>query len=112
MTTANALRWILRRFGFWRRLEKIDTGPSTYDRYGFRVPAVIVSPFAKPNFVASRTYDHTSILKLIERKWNLPPLTRRDALAVDPLEALSLETQPAFLEPPVLPAPARPWMVP
>jgi len=112
LTTANALRWILRRFGFWRRLEKIDTGPSTYDRYGFRVPAVIVSPFSKPNFVASRTYDHTSILKLIERKWNLPPLTRRDALAVDPLEALSLETQPAFLEPPVLPAPARPWMVP
>ena len=55
LTTANALRWILRRFGFWRRLEKIDTGPSTYDRYGFRVPAVIVSPFSKPNFVYSRT---------------------------------------------------------
>jgi phospholipase C len=37
-----------------------------YDRYGFRVPAVIVSPFAKPGFVSSMVYDHTSALKPIE----------------------------------------------
>ncbi len=42
-----------------------------YDRYGFRVPTVIVSPFAKRNYVSHQVHDHTSILKLIETKWNL-----------------------------------------
>jgi phospholipase C len=50
------------------------------------VPAVIVSPYAKPGYVSGQVYDHTSILKIIERKWNLPPLTRRDAAAAVPLD--------------------------
>ncbi len=63
------------------RLKKaLDDGPRDYDRYGFRVPAVIVSPYARPDYVPARL-DHTSVLKLIEEKWNLPPLTRRDAAA-------------------------------
>jgi phospholipase C len=53
--------------------------------------------------------DHTSVLKLIEQKWNLPPLTNRDAAAASPLDALDLASPPAFLTPPTLPAPARPW---
>ena len=77
----------------------------TYDRYGFRVPAVIVSPYARPDFVLHDVLDHTSVLKLIEEKWNLPPLTRRDAAAVSPLGALDLDAPPAFLTPPELPEP-------
>jgi phospholipase C len=73
------------------------------------VPAVIVSPYARPGYVIDEVHDHTSVLKLIERKWNLPPLTRRDAAAVDPLAALDLDGPPRFLVPPPLPAPARPW---
>jgi phospholipase C len=92
-----------------KELEAIDTGTHTYDRYGLRVPAVIVSPYARRDCVTSQVYDHTSILKLIERKWNLPPLTHRDAAASDPLEALDLENPPAFLVPPTLAAPAQPW---
>jgi phospholipase C len=80
-----------------------------YDRYGFRVPAVIVSPYAKRDFVSSTIYDHTSVLKLIEEKWNLPSLTRRDAAATAPWDMLDFDSQPAFLEPPDLPAPARAW---
>jgi phospholipase C len=49
------------------------------DRYGFRVPAVIVSPGARPNYVSHHVHDHTSFLKLIETKWNLPALTYSDA---------------------------------
>ena len=86
-------------------LENKDSGPATYDRYGFRVPAVIVSPYARPGFVLSEVLDHTSVLKLIEEKWNLPPLTRRDAAATSPLAALDLDAEPAFLKPPDLPAP-------
>jgi phospholipase C len=86
-------------------LKNADAGPRTYDRYGFRVPAVIVSPYARPDFVLSDVLDHTSVLKLIEEKWNLPPLTRRDAAASSPLAALDLDAPPAFRTPPSLPAP-------
>jgi phospholipase C len=87
------------------RLENADDGPVTYDRYGFRVPAVIVSPYARPDFVLHDVLDHTSVLKLIEEKWNLPPLTHRDAAAVSPLGALDLSGPAAFRTPPELPAP-------
>jgi phospholipase C len=86
-----------------KALENADDGPVTFERYGFRVPAVIVSPYARPDFVLSDVLDHTSVLKLIEEKWNLPPLTHRDAAAVSPLGALDLTAPPAFLKPPLLP---------
>jgi phospholipase C len=85
-------------------LTNADSGPTTYDRLGFRVPAVIVSPYARPDFVLHDVLDHTSVLKLVEEKWNLPPLTRRDAMAASPLAALDLQSDPAFGVPPVLPA--------
>ena len=103
------LAWLLNLTGYGKRIEAIDAGTTAYDRLGFRVPAVIVSPYAKPEYVTSTVYDHTSILKLIERKWNLPPLTRRDAAANDPLDALDFQSPPRFLTAPSLPRPARPW---
>jgi phospholipase C len=46
---------------------------------GFRVPTVIASPFTQgANKVDSTVYDHTAILKLIEWRWGLAPLTLRD----------------------------------
>ena len=103
------LRMLLRYAGYAQQIAAIDTGPSSYDRLGFRVPAVIVSPYAKTDHVTETVYDHTSILKLIERKWNLPPLTKRDAAATDPLDALDFDKPPPFLDPPTLPEPAREW---
>jgi phospholipase C len=80
--------------------------PGAYDRYGFRVPAVIVSPYARRRYVSHVVHDHTSVLKLIETKWNLPAITYRDANADDLLDSLDLRAPPAFLEPPQLPASA------
>ena len=91
---------------YLKKVEDQDVGPGTYDRYGFRVPAVIVSPYARPGYVTSTVYDHTSILKLVQQKFNLPSLTRRDAAAESPLDALDLDGEPAFRKPPDLPAPA------
>ena len=54
------------------------------DRYGFRVPMVVVSPFAKRHFVSHVVHDHTSILRFIETRFGLPALTARDA-AADPM---------------------------
>ena len=97
------------RPGYVRKVEQLDAGPQTYDRYGFRVPAVIVSPYARPGYVSSQTFDHASVLKLIEQKWNLPPLTARDAAARAPLDALDFSRPPAFAQPPALPEPALRW---
>jgi phospholipase C len=50
---------------------------------GFRVPCIIASPFARRRFwggsVAHELYDHTSVLKMIEWRWGLEPLSARDA---------------------------------
>jgi phospholipase C len=70
---------------------------------------VIVSPYARPDYVCSEVFDHTSVLKLIQEKWNLPPLTARDAAARSPLDALDLTGAPAFLKPPLLPEPSLRW---
>jgi phospholipase C len=95
--------------GLVKTKEDQTEGPRRYDRYGFRVPAVIVSPYARPGYVCSEVFDHTSVLKLLQEKWNLPPLTDRDAAAKAPLDALDLTGPPAFLNPPSLPEPAVKW---
>ncbi len=79
--------------------------PGRFDRYGFRVPCVVVSPYARPNHVSHVVADHTSILKLVETKWNLPAMTYRDANASNLLDFVDLRSPPAFREPPALPAP-------
>jgi phospholipase C len=80
--------------------------PGGYDRYGFRVPAAVVSPYARPNHVSHVVRDHTAILRFIERKWNLGALTYRDANADDLFDCLDFHHPPAFLNPPTLPAAA------
>jgi phospholipase C len=98
---------LLRGTSLGKTITRRDSGPSTYTQLGFRVPAVIVSPYAKPDYVMEQDCEHTAILRLIQRKWNLPSLTARDAVAADLLDALDLDAPPAFLTPPVLPAPGR-----
>lgn len=48
---------------------------------GFRVPTLLISPFARRHHVSSTVYDHASILRLIEWRWSLEPLTVRDSAA-------------------------------
>jgi phospholipase C len=57
---------------------------AAFDRYGIRVPLVVVSPWARRHFVSHVVHDHTSILRFIETRFDLPALTRRDANA-DPM---------------------------
>jgi phospholipase C len=78
--------------------------PGDFTLSGFRVPMVVVSPFVKPHFVSHTSRDLTSILKLVERRFNLPALTRRDAAADDMTEFFDFVNPPAWLTPPPLPA--------
>ncbi|HWB67039.1 MAG TPA: alkaline phosphatase family protein [Mycobacteriales bacterium] len=71
----------------------VQVSEQAYDgfwRYGFRVPTIVVSPYAKRNHVSSKVHDFGSILALVERKWNLPALTYRDANANDLTDCLDL----------------------
>ena len=77
--------------------------PGDFAHTGYRVPIMVVSPWSKPNFVSHVQRDHTSILKLIETRFNVPPLTARDAAADDMAEFFDFST-PHWLTPPPLPA--------
>ena len=90
----------------------VQFGESRYDgfaRYGFRVPAVVVSAYAKRDHVSHLLYDHTSVLAMVERKWNLPALTYRDANASDLTDFIDLGAlaarKPTFARLPPLAAP-------
>jgi phospholipase C len=75
----SAFMWTYDGWGGWYDHVK----PPRVDRfgYGFRVPALLVSPYAKRGHVESTTLDFTSILKFIERNWDLEPLGSRDRKA-------------------------------
>jgi phospholipase C len=81
-----------------------ENGFDGFARYGFRVPFTVISPWARREFVSHQVYDHTSILKLVETKWNLPALTYRDANAAPMVDMLDLR-RPSFATPPELAQP-------
>ena len=67
--------------------------PPKKDRWGpgTRVPAIVIGPFARRGFVDHTEYDTTSILKLIETRFDLAPLSDRDRNAGDLLNALEFK---------------------
>jgi phospholipase C len=62
--------------------------------YGFRVPCLVISPYAKAGFIDSAVNDHTSILKFIESRFGLSPLSTRDAAANALSEAFDFTQTP------------------
>ncbi len=81
--------------------------PGGFDMYGPRVPAVVVSPWSRPNAVTNVVHDHTSVLATIEAQWNLPALTYRDANATTLADFIDPNVA-AFATPPTLAAPSDP----
>ena len=75
-----------------------------FDRYGVRVPFLVVSPYAKRGHVSHGVYDHASILRFIQAKHRLPALTARDANALVPMDFFDFQSPP-HLTPPTLPEP-------
>jgi phospholipase C len=70
--------------------------PPNVDKYGygFRVPAIVISPYAKAGYVDHTEYDFTSVLRTIENQFNLQPLTTRDSKANDLHKSLNLSQRP------------------
>jgi len=73
-------------------------------RLGFRVPAMLISPWSKKGRVSHRQYDHTSVLRMIEWNWGLAPLSIRDAIANNMADELDFtnrdDNPPSFAVPP------------
>jgi acid phosphatase len=71
--------------GFWDHV-----APPAIDRFGpgVRVPTLVISPFARKGYVDHTVYDTTSILRTLERRFDLAPLGTRDASAADLRNAL------------------------
>ena len=61
----------------------------TFNQYGVRVPAMVFSPLLSQTGVDSTPYDHTSVLKTLEKLFGLSSLTQRDANANDLTSLLS-----------------------
>ncbi|HTX59384.1 MAG TPA: alkaline phosphatase family protein [Verrucomicrobiae bacterium] len=56
-------------------------GPYTYGGLGFRVPMIVVSPYAKKGYITHRRYEFGSIVRFVEDNWNLPRLGTTDERA-------------------------------
>jgi len=87
-----------------------DAALGSDGRRGFRVPALVISPWSPRGTVSHGLYDHTSVLKMIEWRWSLRPLTVRDSSANNLAQVLDFSnknvTAPAFS------VPAGPFSVP
>lgn len=87
----------------------LSTDIGTYDKFtfsGFRTPVIVVSPWAKKNFVSHTPRTTASVLKLVETRFGLPALTARDAAADDMTEFFDF-SNPSWMTPPTLPQ--QPW---
>jgi phospholipase C len=77
--------------------------------YGFRVPMVVISPYAKPAYISRVTHDFGSILKFIETTFSLPSLGYADAPADDLSDIFNFSQTPiAFQTIPQLGTPLDP----
>jgi phospholipase C len=70
--------------------------PGNFTRSGFRVPLIIVSPFAKQHFVSHTPMDYTAILKFVEERFNLPALNARDAAQPSMQEFFDFANSPSL----------------
>ncbi len=75
-----------------------------FGQLGIRIPAVAISPWVRRRYVDHGIYGHESILKLIEYRYGLRPLTVRDAYAHNIGHSFDFESRPR-LDPPSLPTP-------
>jgi phospholipase C len=70
--------------------------PMVVDRLGFgpRVPLMIISPWAKRGYISHTPLEFSSVLKFVEMRFGLNPLTQRDALANDMFDSFDFNQSP------------------
>lgn len=66
--------------------------------YGFRVPLIVVSPYAKAGYISKQTHDFGSILKFVEKTFSLPSLNYADATADDLSDCFNFKQTPIVFQ--------------
>ena len=65
-----------------------------YGGLGFRVPAIVISPYAQPGHISTTLYEFGSILRYIEDNWNLKPLGTTDSRATSIIDCFNYSQSP------------------
>ncbi len=94
--SSSAFMWSYDDWGGWYD----HVPPPQVDEYGygFRVPALLVSPYAKRGYIDSTELDFTSMLKFIEENWGIKPLAERDTSANNITNAFDFSQEPRAAE--------------
>lgn len=87
-----AFSWSYDDWGGW--YDHVPPPQVDKDGYGFRVPMLVVSAYAKRGYIDSTLTDYTSYLRFIEDNWNIEPLTERDAQANSIIGAFDFSQPP------------------
>ena len=98
------------------RDDNVNPNPGKHPNYkqlGFRVPCIVMGPYAPAKIVSAGPYEHCSILRMIEWRWGLEPMHARDRYAKNLAEVLDFSAArppvevPKVVVPATLPRPAN-----
>jgi phospholipase C len=80
----------------------LGLGTCNFAWTGYRVPLIVISPYSVKNFVSHNIRDTTAVLKMVETRFGLPPLTARDGSQMDMTEFFDFVNKP-WASPPTPP---------
>ena len=83
---------------------QLGNGMCNFSWTGYRVPVIVISPFANKNYVSHTVRDTTSVLNMVEERFGIKPLTARDG-AEPPMDEFFDFTTPPWVTPPTPPTP-------
>ncbi len=85
--------------------QELGQGTCDFAWTGYRVPLIVISPYSLKNFVSHNVRDTTAVLKMVETRFGLAPLTARDGSQLDMTEFFDFANKP-WATPPTPPAQA------
>jgi phospholipase C len=80
----------------------LGLGTCSFAWTGYRVPLIVISPYSVKNFVSHNVRDTTAVLKMVETRFGLSPLTARDGSQMDMTEFFDFVNKP-WASPPTPP---------
>ncbi len=86
--------------------QSLGVGTCDFAWTGYRVPLIVISPYSVTNFVSHNVRDTTAVLKMVETRFGLAPLTARDGAQMDMTEFFDFVNKP-WATPPTPPAQVR-----
>jgi phospholipase C len=79
--------------------QELGQGTCDFAWTGYRVPLIVISPYSVKNFVSHNVRDTTAVLKMVETRFGLPPLTQRDGSQMDMTEFFDFVNKPWAIPP-------------